>query len=198
MLDIEKVIIVLVSYFFVYIAWLYYNDRNHSYVKSSVDGNEYRVQNSEDKKQTANLIAKIVSNVNLLIKHLQKIHPGDERTVLLSNRFNPDTITEGNNDKNLTSYSINKGEKIVLCLRSRDEKRTLVKLNTILFVVIHELGHLITKTIGHTDEFWNNFKWLLEEAINIGIYKYEDYDANPVKYCGINITSTVADGPPDN
>jgi hypothetical protein len=197
MFDIEKIIIVIVTYFLLYLIWVFYQERNHSFVKSKIDGNSYRVRNLNDKvdQKTADLIAKIVKKINLLIKHLEKTFPDDERTILLTTRFDPKNITEGNGEKNVTSYSINKGEKIVLCLRNRDDNSKLIDLNTILFVVIHELGHVISKSIGHTDEFWDNFKWLLDEAINIGIYQYEDYDINPVKYCGMTITSTVAENP---
>lgn len=197
MFDIEKIIIVIVTYFLLYLIWVFYQERNHSLVKSTIDGNSYRVRNLNDKvdQKTADLIAKIVQKITLLVKHLQKTFPDDERTILLTTRFHPENITEGNGESNVTSYSINKGEKIVLCLRNRDDNTKLIDLNTILFVVIHELGHIITHSIGHTDEFWDNFKWLLDEAINIGIYQYEDYDINPVKYCGMTITSTVAENP---
>ena len=195
MLDFEKFIIVVVTYTLLYFIWIYYEDRNHLYIQSDIDGQKYRVRDRENNKKTVDLLAKIVSNVKLLIKHLEKMYPEDERTITLSTRFHPENITEGDGNSKLTSYSINKGEKIILCLYSRDGKNKLVDLNTILFVVIHELGHIITKSVGHTDEFWDNFKWLLEEAINIGIYRYEDYETNPVKYCGIKITSTVADKP---
>lgn len=193
MLDFEKFVITVISFFILYILWMHYSNRNHTYIESDIDGNSYRVQKGKNSKEVANLIAEIVNRSKLLIQHLDKIEPLDERTVLLKTRFNPDNITEGNNDKNVTSYSINKGEQIVLCLRSRDKKRKLVDINTIMFVVIHELGHVCTKSVGHTDEFWDNFKWLLEHAVNIGIYQYEDYDNEPVKYCGISITSTVLD-----
>ena len=59
-----------------------------------------------------------------------------------------------------------------------------------MFVALHELGHLMTKSIGHTEEFWKNFKFLLQEAIKIGIYTKDDFNKNPVEYCGTNITDT--------
>jgi predicted metal-dependent hydrolase len=192
MLDIEKTIIILISFIIFYFTYIYYENRNHTYTQSN-DGHLYRVQNDKDSDKVANLIALIVANNNLLITHLEKIAPDDQRTLLLKNRYNPRNITEGNNDTNLTSYSINKGEKIVLCLRSKDEERKLVDINTMMFVTIHELGHLTTDSIGHNPDFWENFKWLLEEAINIGIYKYEDYENEPIKYCGIKISSSVID-----
>jgi hypothetical protein len=57
-----------------------------------------------------------------------------------------------------------------------------------MFVVLHEIAHIITKSVGHTEEFWNNFKWILEESVNIGIYESQDFNNKPVEYCGIEIT----------
>ena len=60
-----------------------------------------------------------------------------------------------------------------------------------MYVTIHELGHLGTKEIGHPSSFWDFFKFLLEEAITIGIYTKEDYASFPQRYCGIVIDSTI-------
>jgi hypothetical protein len=44
-----------------------------------------------------------------------------------------------------------------------------------------------TKSIGHKSEFWENFKFLLEEAKEAGIHDPKDYKKSPEKYCGITI-----------
>ena len=62
--------------------------------------------------------------------------------------------------------------------------------NTIMFVALHELAHTMTQSIGHTEEFWDNFRFLLKEAIAKGIYKYKNYKEEPEAYCGISITDT--------
>ena len=51
------------------------------------------------------------------------------------------------------SFNLNKGEKVVLCIRTRDKKEELIEENTITFVAIHELAHVMTKSVGHTDEW---------------------------------------------
>ena len=40
-----------------------------------------------------------------------------------------------------------------------------------MFVTIHELAHVMTKSIGHKTEFWDNFKFLLQEAKDSGIHE---------------------------
>ena len=104
------------------------------------------------------------------------------------NNFNPNNITESDENNKYTSYSVNKGEKIVFCVRSRDEKKKLVKLNIMMFVALHELAHTMTESIGHTEEFWNNFRVLLRNARRMGIYKRVNYNETPVDYCGTKIT----------
>ena len=66
-------------------------------------------------------------------------------------------------------------------------------INTMMFVVLHEMGHLSSESIGHTDEFWENFKWILEESINIGIYIKQEFNKKPIEYCGMSITSSPLD-----
>jgi hypothetical protein len=108
----------------------------------------------------------------------------------LKKNYNGDVIAESPKNSGSTSYSINKGEKIYLCIRQRDQQDELVDLNTITFVALHELSHLMTKSVGHTEEFWNNFKFILKEAIGDGLYQYQDFRKNPVTYCGTIIADT--------
>ena len=50
------------------------------------------------------------------------------------------------------------------------------------------MGHVCSKTIGHNDEFWTNFKFLLDIAVENGLYHPVDYKKNPQEYCGMDIT----------
>jgi len=56
---------------------------------------------------------------------------------------------------------------------------------------LHELSHIMTKSIGHKHEFWDNFKFLLENAKTAQIYNPIDYNKNPSEYCGM----TLSDNP---
>ena len=46
----------------------------------------------------------------------------------------------------------------------------------------------MTKSVGHKQEFWQNFKFLLENAKAANIYQPVDYKKNPQGYCGMTIT----------
>ena len=77
-----------------------------------------------------------------------------------------------------------------MCLRDKVPPYRLVDTNTVMFVVLHEMAHLMTTTIGHTPEFWTNFKQILHDAVGAGIYHTENYAKSPVSYCGMEITDS--------
>ena len=101
------------------------------------------------------------------------------------------SISETGLDAKYTSYSVNKGESIAMCLREPDN--SFIDMNTVHFVIIHELSHVMSESVGHTKEFWSNMKFLLEQAEKISIYKPVDYSKHPVKYCGMIINSSPYD-----
>ena len=168
-----------------------YNEKDLVQVTSSVDNEKYTVQIKDDSKEAADLIAKIKQRLITLLEHMEKTFGADdERVANLKMNFRPESLKEGVSTPGYTSYSINKGEQIVLCLRNGDK---LVDINTMMFVVLHEFAHLASVSIGHTQEFWDNFRWILEESINIGIYVKQDFDKKSVEYCGMDITSSPLD-----
>lgn len=66
------------------------------------------------------------------------------------------------------SYTINK-DKIYLCLK--DKNGEYYPINQMVYVLIHEIAHLInTKDVGHTEEFHRVFEELLAKATVMGVY----------------------------
>jgi hypothetical protein len=139
-------------------------------------------------KEAVNLLAEAVNKMKRLVEYVSKEYPNDEDVIRLKKNFNPNKITETLPTSELTAYSENKGEKMAFCLNKTKNTGTLIDLNTLTFVAIHELAHTMTKTIGHKQEFWKNFKFLLENAVKIGIYKPVDYKKENQSYCGMTIT----------
>jgi len=183
-------IIIILGIIFVFILYQYHYYSKIEKVVSTIDNRNYEVQIKDDAQEAANLIAQIREKLIIISDHLIKSYPDEDRTKRLKKNFRPDNIKEGIDNPEFTSYSVNKGEQIVLCLRSHNK---LMDLNTMIFVVLHELAHICTLSIGHTTEFWDNFKWILEEAINIGIYKKQNFKLNNVDYCGMKITDSPLD-----
>ena len=189
-MDIAGVLVVLLVIALAWLLWDTYANGEVEYVKSNIDGKEYLVRSLPDKKEAAALLSQIIANLQKLVKHLEETEADDERTVRIVKNFNADAISEGSENAKYTSYSVNKGEKVVLCLRSRDKNNKLMDLNTMMFVSLHELAHISSKTIGHDEAFWNNFKWLLQHAVKTGIYQQQDFKQKPVEHCGIQITDS--------
>ena len=185
------VLVILLSAALAYLLYDTYVVGNVEYVKSTLDGKEYLVQSLPDRQAAADLLAQIGENLRLLVAHVEKVAPSDPRVLKIAENFNSEAISEGTDDTRYTSYSVNKGEKIVFCLRARDGTKKLESLNMMMFVAIHELAHIGTEDVGHTPEFWDNFKWLLEYAIDIGIYQKQDFANKPQEYCGMTVKSNV-------
>lgn len=156
---------------------------------SSVDGNKYCVRDREDLNTAADHLAKATTNMNALVKHCVEKYPDKENVKRLSKGYNPQKIYEILPTSEYTAYSENKGEKLAFCIETEKEngKGELIDINTLTYVAIHELSHIATESIGHNDDFWQNFKFFLIEAEKINIYNPVDYKKKPSRYCGMNI-----------
>jgi len=168
---------------------IYFN--NLCYVKSNKDGKKYKVRNTASKLEAANLLAELRSRLEKLSNHINNKYGSKNKCAsLIKKRFKPNNISETPEHSKNTSYSVNKGEKLVFCIRPKDKKQELHEVNLLMFVAIHELAHVGSVSIGHNDEFYDNFVFLLKEAVEIGAYKKIDFDRNNKDYCGMTITSS--------
>ena len=163
---------------------------NLSCIVSTEDGNKYCVRVKEDLKQqeTVDLLARITNKCKKLVEYLGKKYPERGNVKRLVKNFNPRQVKEILPTSEFTAYSENKGEKLAFCTTTKNNGGSMIDENTLMFVAIHELSHIASKSIGHNDEFWSNFKFLLIHSEKIKIYKPVDYKKKPKKYCGMNIT----------
>lgn len=155
---------------------------------SDVDGEKYCVRDRSKLKAAANLLAETSNKMQDLVDYVAKKYPDNPDVNLLVSRFNPSKISETLPTSEHTAYSENKGEKLAFCLNKKKDDSKLIDPNTLMFVAIHELAHVMTKEEGHKQVFWQNFKFLLVEAKESGIYMPVDYKKNPEPYCGMDIT----------
>lgn len=187
------------------------------YVKAK-NNKDYLVRNLPDKQDAATLLGNmnnkldelieyikgkdvfqmykmyVVRNNEIQLEKLSKTQKSEFQTFKedvkrIIKNYNTDALSENTPDSSYTSYSENKGQKIVFCLRAKKTNK-LVDLNTMMFVALHEMAHLMTKTIGHHPEFWENFRILLRIAIRNRIYQCQDYQIESEDYCGTKITDT--------
>ena len=190
-------IIILIIFSSIYLIYSnsYQNDGLVK-IKSSVDNSYYWVRNLPDKNQAANILANIKINIYKLVNYLQKNKeqfPENMKYIKdLVTRTKDIVIMETGADEKYTSYTVNKGERIVFCLRSK-VINSIHDMNTLMYVVIHELGHIGCPEFGHTPLFKQIFKFLLIQSSKISIYNPIDYRKNPQNYCGMEINEYLLD-----
>ena len=157
-------------------------------IVSDEDGNTYCVRETPKLELVADLLARTTEKLKQLVAFVKEEYPKRENVKRLAEKFNPKKISETLPTSKYTAYSENKGEKLAFCTTTTKEGSKLIDENTLAFVAVHELGHVMTESVGHTKEFWQNFKFLLKNAVKIGIYEPIDYKKKPKNYCGMKIT----------
>jgi hypothetical protein len=186
----ELLVVLVMCAILVYYASGKKRDEHLVLVTSQVDGRAYMVQPMNDQQDAADLLASINLRLVELVQHMMARYGlNDPDVERMFKRYDPSTVSEGPVENGTTSYSVNKGENIVLCIRQKSGE--FVPINTLMYVAIHEIAHIMTPTVGHTPSFWTNFRFLLTEAMSIGLYTRTDFDGRPEDYCGIQITSSV-------
>ncbi len=183
-------VIIIIIYIF-----LFLNRNNVIYIEANT-GTKFLVHKDKDKQEKANLLGKLVENLYLLKNHLvknkEKLSEYSEYIDLLAKNFieSKTVVYETDPESNLTSYSVNKGEEISFCLRSK-KTGSLHDINLLTYVGIHEISHIACPEIGHGDLFKKIFRMIAQESVNIGIYKKVDYSELPIEYCGMILSSSI-------
>lgn len=171
--------------------------RNYSleYVKSDIDNEHYLVRDLEDKQKAANMLARIKKNIydltDYLYENINKYPEMEKYIKQLKRKLKYTKFSETKEGSMYTSYSVNKGEQIVFCLRSKYEKDKLHKLNLVMYVTLHEMAHVACPEFGHTPLFKKIFAFLTEVAIDRGIYDKLPFNEDPKEYCGLTITDSI-------
>ena len=154
----------------------------------------YNDNNNTNIEKKIQLLTKIIFNMytlkNHLIKNIKSLDDYKEYIIRLNENFTPSHTKIYETDPNLdiTSYSINKGQEISMCLRSKISNE-FHDINILTYVAIHEMAHIANPEIGHGPLFNKIFKLFIDESIKIGIYKYDDYAKVKKEFCGVIINS---------
>ena len=191
-MNITDIFIYLIILGIIAVSIMIYMDNRDKYelkcIVSGVDGNKYCVRERDQLNSAADLLAKTTENCKKLVEYVYEKHSEDDRAQRLKRGFNPKQIMETLPTSEYTAYSENKGEKVAFCLNKKKENNSdLIDEHTLMFVAIHELSHICTKTVGHQPDFWENFKFLLENAKEAGIHEPVDYKQKPQEYCSMKI-----------
>jgi beta-galactosidase beta subunit len=169
-----------------------------TYIKSNIDNNFYLVRDNIDKQRAANILAKMRQNVIKLSDYLYNNIENSsnkeykEYIIRLHDRINDIVIVESTQDSIYTSFSVNKGEQIVFCLRSKKDINNLHDINLMMYVILHEISHVACPIYdNHGPLFKKIFAFITSNAINIGIYNKINFDQNNEEYCGLMITNSI-------
>jgi hypothetical protein len=180
----------IIIFIMIIVGFTYYLNSDTFNLKCVIakrDGNTYCVRDSDRIQQSVELLAQATDRMKQIVEHLNEKYPKDKRVERLVANFNPNRIVETLPTSEFTAYSEGKGAKLAFCLRKHKNEMKLIDINTLTFVALHELSHLMTESVGHHAEFWTNFKFMLKNAVSEGIYKPVDYGKHPTDYCGLMI-----------
>ena len=192
------IVFITFLYYYCYTKW-----KNETKVQFTSNKKEYFiVQNNNQEpewvsKEVANRLSKLTSKVDILVNEMYKTsYPSFSISKRLMDRWkklreNPKGIRETGEYEKEAAYILNKGKQLRICVRNRKGgKSKFEDENTTMFVMLHELGHLMSETYGHNAEFKENFSSITQKAIELNLYTYENYSRENKSHCGTQITSS--------
>ena len=191
----KESIVIVVFIIMMYIFYSLYINKQTRLVET-LAGSKLLVQNSIHKEYCTWLLNEMVERMfrlkNYLYNNINKYGEYKKYIEQLNRNFSEkDTIIyENSTDPEYTSYSVNKGEELVFCLKSRKTGKPH-DIDLMMYVAIHEMAHIGCPEQGHTPLFNKIFAFLLREAINIGLYNYTNYGINPIEYCGMELSTSI-------
>ena len=113
--------------------------------------------------------------------------PNKQIADLTYDRFKNCKIGETpNGEKSGAAYTINK-TSMYLCLITKGKFNNE---NDAYFVILHELAHVMSNSYGHGDEFKQNFRFIVQLAVKLELWKPANYEKEPVDYCGVTVTTS--------
>lgn len=173
-----------------------------------VGGNSYKMhEDLNDPQQGAVIMDNLNTVAHKLIDHLtayyitnrkgiEQVKPEWRREVYYSIIALKDNFVTAHMEENIpsrsggdTSYVVDKGDVFAMCIRDPKKGNKLEEnFNELSFVLIHEMSHLACSEFGHPVAFWRIFRFILQEAVSIGLYRPVEYSKVRPMYCGIAIT----------
>ena len=168
-------------------------------VSCPITNETFIVQNNKQepewvRKEVARRIGSLAKNIDKLVLYMYNKNLPDKiiATRLAERwkkiRMNPHGLRETGFGETSAAYTVNKGDQMRICVRDEKSDNLFENENTMVFVMLHELAHLMSKSYGHNLEFKRNFAYITKIAVELGIYKYEDFTKNPQTYCGTDIS----------
>lgn len=195
-------VIVLVS---VFIFYFYFRDDIVKHYNHN-DNKYYDIRNKgslETKQKAADYLSDLSNKITYLVTYMKTNQlPNKEVSERLYERWSTCKLRETSSTDDSVAFTIYKGHEIRICIRSvgyglgsgsglsSGSDSTFEDNNTALFVILHELAHIMSYSYGHNEEFNQNFSYITHLASYLGIYIPEDFSTSPKTYCGTSINTT--------
>lgn len=165
-------------------------------VRSDIDSKFYIVRDEETKQRASNMLGRIRKNILTLTNYLVQNRDSKYKHMApyidqLSSRIKSVKISESDGSSKYTSYSVNKGEELVFCLRSKKGINIMHELNLVMYVALHEIAHIACPEFGHTPLFKKIFTFFTKISAKIGVYKIIPFGYDSREYCGLIISDSV-------
>jgi len=195
----ETIILIFFTMFIIIYKLVY---KSHIITVEAFDKTPYLVNDLPDAQKAANVLARIMITMNTIVNKIineydkyPNSNTEEDNTYIkyvrtIKDRLPYVKISESPLNSKFTSYSVNKGEELVFCIRNKTNRK-IHQLNELLYVSIHEIAHIGCPEIGHTELFRLINLYLLKKAVCYGLYTYIDYFEDNKDYCGMTLTSTI-------
>jgi hypothetical protein len=167
------------------------------FTRQNVLINKVYVKNTSSpviKSKVASQIHELKRRSNVLIKRLKEdsTHLNKPHVKRLVSKWNGN-IEELNEidvktNTAIFAYNVNKGEKISICIQTNEGG--INPINESMFVLLHEMAHIMTLEYAHDKEFWDNFSFLIKFASDHNLYHIENYRQSPKAFCNDSIKSS--------
>ena len=152
-----KETILIITFIAIVFIFVFIHSNEVSYTEA-FNGDQFLVRNLDDKEEAAEILSSMKTKLKKISDYIKS--KTDSDSTLFIKQYN-DTILEkfdfiifreATGNSKFTSYSVNKGEEIVFCLRSKKDNK-LHDINELMYVAIHEIAHVGCPEIGHTPLF---------------------------------------------
>ena len=192
-MDLVIVIIIVILVFLLFNLKVFNLDDDRVYYKPIGGEDPYYIRDRKDKTKAYEKINRLNGDLDKIRDDFQKFKLNYPRYPKIPdiNRFLKRTenirIDETYTDFGDAGVTIDK-KNINICVRKKDSPDKFENMCVSTYILLHELAHVMCKSYnGHNEEFWDNFAFIMARAIKLGIYKYQNFQDKPIKYCGIDI-----------
>ena len=98
----------------------------------------------------------------------------------LVDRYDPDSVYESQREGEDTSYVVDQGMEMAMCVRVEGDFERDTVLTSVL---THELAHIASATPLHDGEFWSNYDVLQKITAQLGYVSVQDISMDGETHC---------------